>query len=369
MLPDVFINISKIVEQESKTSTYKFALLRGTIDLIQDNSPYIKVYDDRAYFPMSLLINKWIFYYYPLIKGPKEIPQINSQKGIAFEKELKKLIDIYEKRGGKSVLYNDIRTLEIYKIAAEPILLLYKKLQNTISNMPMKYLGSAISQTEYSIFKYHPEKRSSKQKSQQDLLKGYGEFSIPREYYDALQILGSFINGQDSILAKWADFSFKSAKNRIKAKSSIISRLTDNPITERNVNESKSYIKKILSQAGTIKCVWSGISIRNNKYHIDHLLPFSIWRNNDLWNLLPTNSSVNIQKSDKIPSLIRLENSRTRIFEYWDILFSSNEIRFTREIEHALLGRPISNGWKERAFDRLKSHSEFLIKYRGYEQW
>jgi hypothetical protein len=40
---DVFQNISKIIERDSKTTTYKFALLRGVIDIIQDNSPFITI--------------------------------------------------------------------------------------------------------------------------------------------------------------------------------------------------------------------------------------------------------------------------------------------------------------------------------------
>ena len=40
---ETFINISKIIERDSKSTTYKYALLRGTIDIIQDNSPFIEI--------------------------------------------------------------------------------------------------------------------------------------------------------------------------------------------------------------------------------------------------------------------------------------------------------------------------------------
>jgi len=39
------------------------------------------------------------------------------------------------------------------------------------------------------------------------LINNFGTFSIPYEYYEAFQILGNFVNGQDSILFKWAEFS------------------------------------------------------------------------------------------------------------------------------------------------------------------
>jgi hypothetical protein len=365
----VYINISKIIEQESKTSTYKFALLRGTIDLILENS-FKKNIGGRVHIPMGLLINKWIFYYYPLLESNVAIPQIHGQKGIAFAPELSTLIRYYQKRGGKSVLYKDIRSSIINKESAELITQLYKKLQKTISTMPMKYLGTSVNQSEYSIYKYHPPGRGSQNEVQFDQITAYGEFSIPSEYFDAFRVLGCFINGQDSIIAKWADFSWNSIKNRVKNKSMIISRLTDSPITERQVNESKTYFRKILQNSDNIKCVWSGKNIiRSAKYDLDHVLPFSVWRNNDLWNLLPTIPSINKEKKDRIPSPYRLNEASSRIFSYWDILYSANEVRFTREIEQALLGQRMSNDWKEKAINRLKDHSEYLIKYRGYEQW
>ncbi len=236
--------------------------------------------------------------------------------------------------------------------------------------MPMKYLGTSVNRSEYSIYKYHPPRRCGQNHAQYDQITAYGEFSIPSEYFDAFRVLGSFINGQDSIIAKWADFSWNSTKNRVKNKSLIISRLTDSPITERQVNESKTYFRKILQNSDNIKCVWSGKNIsRSAKYDLDHVLPFSVWRNNDLWNLLPTIPSINKEKRDRIPSPYRLDEASSRIFSYWDILYNGNEVRFTREIEQALLGQRISNDWKEKAINRLKEHSEYLIKYRGYEKW
>jgi hypothetical protein len=36
MMDPVFANINKIIERDSKATTYKFALLRGVIEIIQD---------------------------------------------------------------------------------------------------------------------------------------------------------------------------------------------------------------------------------------------------------------------------------------------------------------------------------------------
>ena len=41
MNKEIFSNISKIIERDKKATTYKFALLRGVIEIIQENSPFI----------------------------------------------------------------------------------------------------------------------------------------------------------------------------------------------------------------------------------------------------------------------------------------------------------------------------------------
>jgi hypothetical protein len=79
MNPEIFSNIGKILERDSKSTTYKFALLRGVIDIIQDNSPYIYFEDGRAHFPTGLLIEKWMLYYFPILESRTIIPQINGQ--------------------------------------------------------------------------------------------------------------------------------------------------------------------------------------------------------------------------------------------------------------------------------------------------
>ena len=76
MNTQVFYNISKIIERDSKSTTYKFALLRGLIEIIQQNSAYIKIQDDWVQIPTGLLIEKWLLYYYPILESEIVIPQI-----------------------------------------------------------------------------------------------------------------------------------------------------------------------------------------------------------------------------------------------------------------------------------------------------
>lgn len=93
-----FKHINQILARDNKSSTYKFALLRGTIDLIEENSPFIAIKDNRAHFPINLMVEKWLLYYYPLMN----VPQINSSTQLALAPLLKEVVDAYELQGGYS---------------------------------------------------------------------------------------------------------------------------------------------------------------------------------------------------------------------------------------------------------------------------
>ena len=368
MNSEVLINISNILERDNKTSTYKFALLRGVIDLIQESSPFIRHEGKRVYFPMGLLINKWIFYYYPLLSDLNTIPQINSAKGLAFKNELKAIIDIYQDSGeGMSVLYHDIKTGRMDAAYNRPIRNLYSKINRTIAGMPMKHIGYSIYKRHYSIFQFHAETTRSPQSFSNPFIQGFGVFSIPVDYFDAFKLLGSFISGRDSILSKWADFSLSSSSSKHLNRSEIISRLLIEPITDRDVKESKQYFSNLISQSGKIQCVWSGKDLQ--QFDVDHVLPFSIWRNNDLWNLLPSSKKINNQKRDRIPTPSMIQDCRVRIIDNWNLLYSKNQSRFTNEIEAGLLGHPVATGWQKEALSKLQENAEYLIKKRGYEEW
>lgn len=364
---NVFTNISKLIERDSKSTTYKFALLRAIIDIIQDNSPYISFVNNRVQLPIGLLIEKWLIYYYPILQSPTSIPQINGESNLAFSKQLRKLIFDYEARGGFSSFYNDLKNKGIPEDLQSDFFELAKKLRDTITKMPMKYIGRSITNDFYSIFNY--ENQTIRRKSIIDietLINEFGTFSIPFDYYEAFKILGSFINGQDSILFKWAEFSVKASGNDLSVHK-VLNEVLKSPITMRNIKESKKLYKDILKKEGNVYCVWTGRKIAN--YDIDHLIPFSVWKNNDLWNLLPSDSRINNQKRDKIPTPEIIERQKNLILHYWGIMFESQSKRFQKEIQVTLLGNHSFDSWKNIGISQLQNSCNYLIENRGFEGW
>lgn len=366
---ETFINISKIIERDSKSTTYKYALLRGTIDIIQDNSPFLKINKDVVEIPLGLLIEKWMLYYYPLLDKDAIIPQIkgvNSQ--LAFQVTFLKIINYYKKFGGLSAFFNDIRIKGISKEINKEFYDLVKQLKNNIVKNPMQYIGSSINKSCYSIYNYQNNSilKNSETQNTSWLINSCGTFTIPIEYFEAFKVLGSFISGTDNILFKWAEFSVNASQKRITT-DKVIAEILKYPITERDVLASKNLYKSILSDAGEITCVWSEMKIK--RYDIDHVIPFSIIKNNDLWNLLPAKSSINNNKRDKIPSVDFITKQKDIIIHYWEMIHKAQEQRFLEEIQITLLGNSQILNWQNSAFKQLLNTSKYLIETRGYEKW
>ena len=367
MKNEVFSNISKIIERDSKSTTYKYALLRGVIDIIQENSPFISFSKYRVTFPTGLLIEKWILYYYPLLESQTLIPQINGETNIAFTSQLRRIITEYAPVGGFSVFYNDLKNKGIPKRLQPDFIALAKKLRDTITKMPMKYIGRSISNDYYSIFQFETgSKRLESDIDIEYLISQFGTFSIPIDYYEAFQTLGSFINGQDSILFKWAEFSVNASGRNLSIEK-VVNEVLKSPITQRDIAESKKIYKSILKEEGKVYCVWTGNKI--NTYDIDHVIPFSVWKNNDLWNLLPSQAKINNHKRDKIPSPDLIEKQKDLILNYWDLINTKLAHRFQKEVQVALLGNNPFTNWHSIAVKQLQSSCDYLITSRGYEEW
>ena len=97
-------------------------------------------------------------------------------------------------------------------------------------------------------------------------------------------------------------------------------------------------------------------------------MDLSVWKNNDLWNLLPSQAATNNKKRDKIPAVELIEKRKDLILHYWQLINENQLQRFQKEIRVALLGNNTSS-WEEAAIKKLKESCDYLISTRGYEEW
>lgn len=368
---DALKNINQIIERDSKDTTYKFALLRATIEVIQEKSPYQKINGDRVTLPVGLLILKWLEYYYPIIE--QKLPQRNGDNldsfTLSFRTLFKKITDFYKKRGGLSVFYSEFIRGNLPGEVEDIVFQLCKKLRDTIKDQPMRYIGKSVNGTEYSI--YHREETNIRlmQPDKMDvnfLIENFTWFSIPIDYFKVMELMGSFVTGMHSILINWAEFTVD--KDKGLNMSQVLETMLKSPQEARNVLLSEKIFRTLKEKNGGLECVWSGIRITDD-LNMDHVLPFSVWRNNDLWNLLPSKASVNNSKRDKIPSLKLLDNRKDQIISYWQIIREVEQAGFEKEMNVNLITRQDfeQHNWENLAFNSLKEKSRYLIETRGFE--
>ncbi len=372
-----FKTINTIIERDSKDTTYKYALLRGAVEISQEYQHMKRENCGRVDFPLGLLVEKWLLYYYPFIEN--DIPQKPREcekgaKQISFRRSFREITDYYSSHGKFSEFYKDYSKGSIPPPLVPVFRKLVKEIRTTITQYPMKHLGYSATKRHYSVFDYDRNVVVPSEKFSVDrdtLIRQFGTYSLSREYDQIFEVLGSFIAGEDAVLFQWAEFTRAASDGNVSL-AGALEKLRTFPITERDVEPARSFYEQLLAEAGVLDCTWSGRPIMSREsLHIDHLLPFSVFRNNDLWNLLPSTNRVNLDKKDKIPSLACIESCRPAILRYWGLLREAYPERFDREISLSLTGSAISGSscWEEVAIRCLKEKCRYLIEVRGCEEW
>src|SRR5690606_25106081 len=142
---------------------------------------------------------------------------------------------------------------------------------------------------------------------------------------------------------RWAELTEDISRKSIKP-SQVIDLLLTSPISERNVYDIRQFYLKEEHK----ECVWTGKELKAS-FDVDHVIPFSLWRNNDLWNLLPCAPYVNRNKSDMLPTRHLLIKRRDIIIYYWKLLRKLNSSRFDYEIT-SMIGNTSNTHWEKDMF-------------------
>lgn len=247
---------------------------------------------------------------------------------------------------------------------SKEFLKLSKKIADKIVNMPMRFTGKI----DYDFFTPDRYKFGSVKLSNNEIynssfvVSDFGHFSISEQHYNIFRYLGQTLYGTSTIMAKW-----KQKTNSLNANQEITKDIIDKLSSDTLEIRETASIRKILNQDK--ECIWSGKELKGANYDVDHVLPFSVWFNNDLWNMLPTDRVVNQKnKRDKIPTRKLIENRANTIISYWGDYQEAMPLLFKSQIEVALIGTGIDeNKVLDTAIESLCKKSDYLIYDRGHE--
>lgn len=338
--------IEMVLNRDRKVATYKLALLKAICDLAAaDDGVADWRHPGEVGVPLGRLAELWLFYYWPLVTGEPFLPQIQHEqpdgpRPIRFRRELAALADHYG-AGGLDVFAADYQSGRLSPQARALTRAALDKIRQAIRTGPVKYAEAG------GMFRYDKATRSV-----------FMDAGLWQEFV----LSGHWI--RDALSLRWAEHMqrFDPALR----KGDLLDRLLTEPTCQRDVKLARACF---LSR-GALRCVWSDRTVRPQVLEVDHALPFALWRNNDLWNLLPAHRAVNQQKRDRVPDAAFLKQRAPAIRECWDMLDDCQPVLFARQREE-VLGKRLaeSRQWPAHLLQFMQRACEFGIQVRGIPQW
>lgn len=347
--------IEAVLNRDRKEATYKLALFRALAEIAQVNErSAVWLTNSRVGIPLALLANCWMRYYWPIVASPEFIPQSNAEGGngkcMKFRAALRNLIDDYKDQGahgGLTAWY-----LERLSNTKRPSTMLkqvkaLKAIADTIVAGPVAYAGGSLEGG--AIFEYDTVSK---------------QVLVPATLWRELVLMGHWIS--EAVILRWASLTAKFGASKGVGIEQVLPLLVVSLEPERATNPAR----KAFEKAGLNRCTWTNKKLSKG-FVVDHAIPFSLWGNNDLWNLLQSDPKVNLNKSDKLPTIELLEERRIAIFEDWDILREELPTVFDSQAS-AFVGSSVVSvnvDWKTELFRIFKQSIEITAIQRGVSRW
>ncbi len=375
-LPDdgsgAFPFIRHVAINDGKSATHKLALMRVLLRIADGHAGAVirrepSINGDRVILPVGLVALYWCHQYKDLI----------DQHGV-FQSPSKSPNLSFMTANGWHLLTH--RTSADYRIGnlftGDEAKALYRTLSAAVQNikkMPCTYI--TFPNSKKTVFEV--DNKSVKPKDSLfldlDTLLQWGEFSMPETTWLAFSRYACWI--EPVLVSEWVKTMASYKGNQQYAdpqKHHELFNMLNWLEPKRTTTEVRSRVET-LKQDFSLQCVWSAKAI-HSKYHIDHSMPFSRWPNNDLWNLVPADSKVNGEKSDRLPTEEKLKASKTRMQNWWEIAWvkgsnDSTQKRFFAEANIALPGLATDNTSIDDLFEALVMQRGRLKEMQQLREW
>ena len=345
--------IESILWDDRKVNTYKFALVRALADLAAHRPKIARwVNRDQVAIPVDFIIDLWIEYYWPLVGYASDSRIMQGHSGakndMAFRPSLTELAGHWSDRNGGYAAFRVARASDRLDAASLTILKEVRRKTRSAIQQPVRYAGN--DRTGKKLFEYDD-----------------GSVLVPATLWRELALMSRWI--VDSVVLRWAEFSlgFRQPQG-VDLGAMIGLLLTEHGDTRDTRLAREAYAT--LQHAGSLRCVWTGATL--SAFDVDHVIPWALWRNNDLWNLVPADPKVNNQKRDRVPRRDRVIDRKPAITEAWDVLFETEPVMFTMHARNFVgqsAPKAYGNDLREALFTTFKDALEFTASTRGAERW
>ncbi|MGD8230781.1 methyltransferase domain-containing protein [Vibrio sp. TRT 1302] len=331
--------VRRIIVNDSKSATYKLALLR-TMLRIADAHPgaVLDRTDGKVSISAGLVALYWVRQFKRLIDvdiaGAGIQQNSNSNKGLRFVKD-----DGWNRL--KHLSADDLAIGSLF-IGEEAIAIqkLFTQTLSTIKAGPVTFIYQGDKNNK--LFQIEPEKKRRKSSDaivlDSEFFAGFGQFVLDEKLWDCFRLYCAWI--EPLVVNQWIKEMQRFKLNR--ERNISLQTYHDCLVwfdSSRDTREVRKRVDELRAQGTEIPNVWDSTPLMR-QYDVDHCLPFTYWPNNDKWNLLPTTSKQNRSKSDRVPKAQRLVESRERILQWWQIAWGSNSLYQQRFFNQAILSLP-----------------------------
>jgi len=326
--------VRSLILRDRKSSSYKLALLRVLGRIAEDHPGVARDEEGEAIeLPLGLVALFWLRAYLPLERlGLPQHPQAAS----GFQTTLARLKELDAPQLRPGVAFQGQLAADLHRSLLEAA--------QTIRKMPATYLTHPG--TQLPIFGVQPRRAGVVMtdgilKLDEATLWSYGTLTVPFHLWRAFRKWGPWI--EPLLRQEWAAY-MESLIDSSDSKDLWRALAWLDP--QRDTREVRGLVEELRAGGRSIHCVWSGRRLQD-EVDIDHCLPLAAWPCQDLWNLLPSSSTVNRAKGDKLVTAERLDDARERLLEWWDMAYirgpKSLEDRFRLEA-HLSLAIPEEGG-------------------------
>ena len=347
--------IEGILNRDKKVATYKLALFRALAELaIQEPRGVRWNADGSVGVPIERIAERWLFYYWPIFAADRFTPQSQAEGAgnvnpVAFRAALLDLIALYAgqgEHGGLSTWQLQWASGRLPSEASRRLVLALREITGAIRNGPVKFAGGALETG--TVFRYDV---------------GTKCVTMSADLWRELTLLGHWI--LDSVIVRWAALTERFSARQGIHSGDVLPLLLAKPEPKRAVEIARSVFLK----AEVDRCTWSDRALQQ-QFAVDHVIPFSLWGSNDLWNLLPVDARINGQKADKLPSTRLLLARKPIVLKRWQLLRDAMPEAFDLQARR-LLGRSLGGplAWTDDLFTRLREAIEITALQRGIERW
>jgi len=348
--------IEGILNRDRKVATYKFALFRALAE-IATQEPRVARWlpNGKVAVPIDRIAERWLRYYWPLFASPHFIPQSQSEgagsnQPVAFRAPMQALMQPFAlqgEHGGLSAWQAAVGAGQLDAHLARLYRDALRSIAATIRSGPVTFAGGALESGR--VFQFDGQSRSVLMSS---------------DLWRELSLLGHWI--VDAVIVRWAALTERFAHRQGISSGEVLPLLLARP----DPDHVTAVARGIYLAAHADRCVWSGRRLGARNFVVDHAIPFSLWGNNDLWNLLPADADINARKSDKLPTAELLKTNQSHVLDNWRLTREAMPQAFDRQAAH-LQGHELRMGkaWEGELFARLREAIELTALQRGIERW